>query len=271
MTPHGMLNSWALSHKRWKKVLYYRCIEKRTLTRVRAIHVFNTHEERTCRDLGLTNNIYIIPRGPSCEVNEVTEGDVTNFRNRHRLNEDRLMLFLGRIHPVKGLDILIKAFAMVSTYHRNWRLVVGGPDEGGYWAKLSRLIDGLKLNGRVTHLGEISGLTKDIAFAASDILVLTSYSEAQSMAILEAMNSGLPVLITKTCHFHDVSEVKAGLEVEPTAESIAAGLAEMFGLPKEELREMGERGRNLVGQHYSWSVIACQMLSVYEDLIKDAI
>lgn len=261
-TAMGFLEPWALARSRWKKRLVGWWFQDRDLRRAACIHVNTPKEAASVRAYGLRNPIAIVPNGvdiaavadlPAPSVFEAAHPDLAG---------KRVCLFLSRLHEKKGLAHLIPAWSRVVQEYQDWHLVIAGPDDG-YETQARRLVDSLGLRRSVTLVGPLYGEEKRAAYAKAECFVLPSFSEGFSMAILEAMACRLPVLLTPACNFSEVVRVGAGVSVEPTVEGTERGLRELLGLPRDELRYMGERGRRLIEQSYTWERVASQMLSLY--------
>jgi glycosyltransferase involved in cell wall biosynthesis len=177
------------------------------------------------------------------------------------LKKDRLrLLFLGRLHPKKGLDVLLRAWVDLKSYHRHWQLVVAGPDERGYLAEVRTLARSLGVEDSVCFTGPVTGAAKNVLLRSADLFVLPSYSEGFSMSILEAMACEVPVLATRSCNFPQITEFGAGWECEPKKESLLATLSSCLAAGELERKQRGVNGCNLVRKHYNWKAIAQTLL-----------
>ncbi|GAG37700.1 unnamed protein product, partial [marine sediment metagenome] len=179
----------------------------------------------------------------------------------------RIILFLGRIHPQKGLDLLAKAFEKIAREWDNAYLMIVGPDSEGYKIKIEKMLESEGVLNKVIFTGMLSGRKKLIVLGGADIFALPSYSEGFSMAILEAMICKLPVIITKQCNFPEVTEVGAGNEIDPNVEQLTGALGNLLGNP-ELCKKMGEKGRKLVLEKYTWDKTADKMIKVYEEIVN---
>jgi glycosyltransferase involved in cell wall biosynthesis len=181
----------------------------------------------------------------------------------------KTVLFLSRLHPKKGLDILLQAFAAFCRERDDITLLVAGSDGGsGYERAMRARARDLGLDQRCLFLGEVSGEYKTKLFAGADAFVLTSHSEGLPVAVLEAMASGAPVLITPGCNLPEVASNDAGLIVNPQWEAVLAGLRQLLADP-ESLRRRGENGRRLVRERFTWPRIARRTVEVYEAMISE--
>jgi glycosyltransferase involved in cell wall biosynthesis len=175
--------------------------------------------------------------------------------------ERRLLLFLGRIHPKKGIDILIAAFSNISDRFPEWDIVIAGPDNSGLRTSLESQIAGLRLEGRIHWTGMIFGETKTDAIRAAEIFVLPSHQENFGIAVVEAMALGRPILLTdKVNIWQEVESSGAGEVVSDDAEAIARGLAQMCKLTKSELSQVGEKARKCFSDNFDLERNAVNML-----------
>ena len=179
------------------------------------------------------------------------------------------MLFLGRLHPVKGLDLLIPAFAELARQFPAWMLVLAGPDERGYLATVKELIQSHRLADRVLLTGMVGGDLKEALLGQAEFLVLPSYSEALSMVAAEALGYGKPLVITDTCCRPEVAEEEVGLVVAPEREALTGALRQM--LANDELRRTcAAKVPEMVRRHYSWETITRTSVDFFHQVIDAA-
>jgi glycosyltransferase involved in cell wall biosynthesis len=188
------------------------------------------------------------------------------FRARAGIGQEgKVVLFLGRMAPIKNLDMLIEAFASLG--NRDERLVFVGPDEGdGYVRHLKELADRLALDGRVHFAGPLYGQEKVEALADADVLVLPSHSESFGMAALEAMACGKPVVVTEECGIAPYVEGRAGLVVRREKTAIAEGIHKVLGDP-DMARRFGQEGKTIAAQ-LSWDEPVAQMENLYSQAVE---
>lgn len=182
-----------------------------------------------------------------------------SFRARYGLGDATVCLFLGRLHARKGVDLLVRAFKQANL--PNTRLVLAGPDEG-MLSVLQPLLD-----DRITVTGYLSGADRLAALAAADLFCLPATGEGLSMAALEALASGLPVILSPGCNLPEAAETGAGLIVEPQVDSLASALRDL--LPDAPRRaSMSLAARVLVRDRFTWSAAAAQLEQVYQSLVS---
>jgi glycosyltransferase involved in cell wall biosynthesis len=209
----------------------------------------------------------VIPNGlPVKEaMNAGNSGDF--WMNHPEFRGKRIVLFLGRIHPVKGLDLFARAWSRVAGHFRDWHWVIAGPDEERYKAKLSSLFDQLAVSNRISFLGPVAGDEKEALLEASEFLVLPSQIESFGMVVLEAFLAGTPVMTSRNCPWPELEAGRCGWWVEQNIESWELALRSAMNLPGRDLRDMGLRGRRLVKEKYSEDHLVSSMIGVYEWLL----
>ncbi|RUT04626.1 glycosyl transferase [Dulcicalothrix desertica PCC 7102] len=266
-SPHGMLEPWALSHKSWKKKLYYSLIEKAALDNASAIQMLNQAEAQNAEPLHLKAPLVTVPNGINCQEFQLQHNPKAFYEQFPHTRDKALILFLGRIDPKKGLDLLAPAFAKALSKFSNAHLIVAGPDSIGFLPTVQNYFAEEGCLNAVTFTGMLTGAMKYAALAAASIYVAPSYSEGFSMSVLEAMASGLPCVITKGCNFPEAANNQAALVVDIESSAIANALIDCLSNP-EQAKIMGERARQLVFEKYTWDKVACQMQEVYSCLLQ---
>jgi len=267
IAPHGALQQWALMRSSWKKRLALLAYERKNLHQAACLHATAEAEVADFRDYGLSNPIALIPSGVSEGWLE-SQGNGLRFRERHVIRPDRrLLLFLSRITPKKGLPILLEAINRVQNEFNDWILVVAGTDEFGHLQEVKSLVAKLNLQNSVLFPGPLYGQEKRDAFAASDVFVLPSYSEGAPMVILDSLAAGVPVITTKASPWEDLSTYRCGWWVDVSVNEICEALKYAVSLPKEHLEKMGQRGKELVASKYAWSSLAQMTIDLYSWLL----
>lgn len=252
---HGMLSPWAMKYKRWKKIPAWWLWQKRDLKSAAVLHVTSEREIEWVRAQGFTNRIVNIPLGTKLP-------DAVPAR----AHKPKRLLFVGRVSPIKALDNLIRAWDLVRP--ADWALRIVGNDERGYQASLVRLVEELQLGASVEFPGPKFGTDLEEEYRNADALVLPSHTENFGAVVADALAWGLPVITGKGTPWKEVvvgsgSGSGSGWWVENDPENLAKALRELMALSDEDRRAMGERGRELVMEKYSWAAIAEQVKSVY--------
>ncbi|MFN3200239.1 MAG: glycosyltransferase [Bradymonadia bacterium] len=262
--PHGMLSPANFGRKALKKQVAMKALGYRdVIRRAGAVHTLNTREAAAVAEWGLVKpeRIHVLPNGVMPETFERLPAP-GRFRFFHReVGQDPFVLYLGRLHAQKGLDLLARAFAQVTERHETVRLVVAGPDKG-YKSDLEALVAELGITDRVHFIGPTFGTDKLQALVDSALFCLTSREEGFSMAITEALACGKPAVVTETCNFPEVAEADAGRVVALDPPAIAEALLEV--LEHTDREAMGARGRDLVLERFTWPAIAARSIKLYE-------
>jgi glycosyltransferase involved in cell wall biosynthesis len=268
VTPHGMLDPWSLQQRALKKKIALALGYRSMLRGVGFLHLLNQDEESLIEPLGLNCVGEVIPNGMFLEEVDPLPAP-GGFYNKHpELDGKPFVLFLSRLHYKKGLDYLADSFSKVAKADDQTRLVVAGPD-GGVLAEFEQLIKNHGLADRTHVVGPIYGQDKLELIVDAACFCLPSRQEGFSMAITEAMACRLPVIISRNCHFPEVEEVGAGCVVDLQASHVADALKRVLG--DEILRKnMGEAGRQLIEQRFTWSKVAELALTTYQKAIDRA-
>lgn len=259
--PRGMLAPWSLNQKRTKKAIMWWAAWRKVLNDSFFLHVLNKAEAELIRPLGLTCPTRIIPNGVIMHSSDNEEESEDLIRLVPELKTHPFVLFLSRLHYVKGLDFLLEAFAIVSRDNPDARLLIAGPDSG-FGSEARRIVEQYGIQSSVYIVGPLYGQAKSSALALAKCFCLPSRQEGFSMAILEALSAGLPVVITHSCHFPEVVEAGAGRAVDLSPEQIADALR-TFLEDKDEHSAASKAGRHLVTSRYQWRTIAEETLRAY--------
>lgn len=260
LAPHGMLDPWSLNQKKWKKRIAL-AVAYRGVLNDGTLHLLNDDESRLIRPLKLRSRVAVIPNGVN--LRDIPPADDGAFRAAvPRLGSRNYVLFLGRLHFKKGLDILSAAWAKVADKYPETDLVVCGPDDGAR-AAFELDIRRLNLSDRVHLLGPVYGPMKWSALAGAAAFVLPSRQEGFSMAVLEALACGVPAVVTTECHFPEVAAAGAVTTLDPG--SVAEGLDGILSDP-ETAKKLGENGRSLVAGRFTWPAVAARCDELYRSL-----
>ena len=270
VSPHGMLEPWALQHSRWKKRLAGWLFENRNLRQADCLHALCMAEAEHFRSHGLKNPIAIIPNGIDLDNQSQPPAEDALCKEFPEIQARRRVLFLSRLHPKKGLSALVQAWRQLAPDFKDWCLLIAGSGQPAYEQELKKRVKDEGLANDIFFLGPVYGESKRQALVAADVFVLPSFSEGFSMAILEAAAAGLPVLLTRECNFPELAGAGAAIEISPEAGAIESGLRQVFQLSDVQRDDMGRRGLQLVKQSYTWNHIAGQMCQVYAWLAGNA-
>lgn len=259
VSAHGMLERWALRQKRWKKAVYAALLERRLLRSARCLHALTEAEAEDYRRFGLRNPIAVVPNGVTVREDIGPELFLGQFES---LRGQRLVLFLGRLHPKKGLHLLCEVWSKLEPRRPDAHLVIAGPDSENMRPALEERFAKLGAS-RVTFTGMLRGDLKWSALRACDVFVLPSYSEGLSVSVLEAMGVGLPVIVTRQCNLPEVRKRNCGWEIEPQERALLRSIEDCLSIAPEKLAAIGKNGRELIESRYSWQRVGQQMAAVY--------
>jgi glycosyltransferase involved in cell wall biosynthesis len=263
LSPHGTLSQ--TTGRSGLKRLWDRTLSSAVALRFNHVVALSQPELADVQALWPSFGRRRIPTEFSVIPNGVDPADYANrsgrdaFRARYGLGDAAVCLFMGRLHPRKGIGLLVEAFKAANL--PDARLVIVGPDEG--------MLDTLRplLDERIILTGYLAGAGRLAAFAAADLLALPAVGEGLPMVVLEAMAAGLPVIVSPGCNLPEVAQYGAGLEVELAVEPLTAALKTL--LPDAARRAvMSQAARALVNDHFTWDTIAAQLESLYQGLTE---
>jgi glycosyltransferase involved in cell wall biosynthesis len=256
-----MLEPWALKHKRLKKKLAWWLYQQRDLQAASLLHATSMEERQQFGKLGLRTRAVMIPNGVDAAPAGLTQA-----------LPPRSVLFLSRIHPKKGLELLVRAVAGSALFWRNegWRLYIVGPGSPEYVAFVERMIVDAGIADFVEMREAVDGTEKWSLLSSAELVVLPTYSENFGLVVAEALSAGTPVVTTTGTPWSELQEQQCGWWVPLEEGSLTAAMREALSLTTEERKRMGERGRDLMSQRYSWPAIAAQMLEAYRDVTQGA-
>jgi glycosyltransferase involved in cell wall biosynthesis len=264
LSPRGMLLASALAKGPVRKRVAYQLRERTNLASAALLHATSTAEARALERQRLGVEIVTLPNG----VDTPTDTTRRHGGVRARLGLDAqtpLIAFVGRIHPIKRLDLLAAAFARVHAVRPRAHLVIAGPDEAGHRSTVEPLF--AAAGAAASWTGALDEAEKWALLADTDVLVLCSASENFGLSVAEALAAGVPVVVTRTCPWEDVATYGCGYWVEPDAAAIADGIVQLLDDPSGA-EAMGGRGRALIREKYAWSAIAPIMAAHYASVAQ---
>ncbi len=262
VSPRGALSPWALANGSRAKRLFWPLLQRPALEAAACFHATAESEYEDIRRLGFSQPVAIIPNG--IDIPDGMEHIVGKAK-------PRTLLFLARIHPVKGLDLLLEAWGEIVSRFVDWRLLIVGSDKGydkgfGYLGKIRELAS--HCNG-VEFAGELSGEKKWRAYREAELYVLPTRSENFGVTVAEALAVGTPVVTTRGAPWRGVETHGAGWWVDVSSDALRETLELALALPPEQLKEMGEHGREWMRREYSWASIGEKMSETYRWLMQD--
>ncbi len=270
ITPHGLLEHWRYNSKGFKKRAYMAAVCRKMLNNSACLHAITPLEVEGFRRIGYKGPVTVIPNG----IDPDDFADMPEPRQAQLdwpiLKNKRTVLFLSRLSKEKGLDLLIPAWARMKekNSYDDCVLIIAGPDYRGYANTVQKLVDSYQINDSVLMTGIVTGRRKLSLVSCADIYTLPSYSEGFSISLLENMVAANPVLATTGCNFPEIAEYDAGICVEPDIDQVKTSLEKLLDLSRERRLQMGQNGKTLVLQNYTWSAASKKMLSVYKNIVS---
>lgn len=252
---HGMLHPTALERRSLAKRLFRSLVQDpMLLDRAACLHATAADEAEFIRRAGYRGPIAVVPWGidrpPATPVLTSTDAP--------------LLVYLGRLHPSKGIDTLLAAWARIAGRFRAWRLLLAGYDEDGYRPALEAQAGALGIARRVTFAGPVADGDREALFAAASIVVLPSPAENFGLVIAEALARGIPAVATTGAPWRALAEEGCGWVSEPDAVALSATLADALSTDEATRSVMGARGRRYALPRFDWDRIARTMADLYE-------
>lgn len=256
-SPRGALAPWAWQRSRWKKAIFWHLGQKDALLNAACLHATAQNEYQDIRRMGFNTPVALIPNGV-----DIPEYVVRSARN----GQKKRLLFLGRIHPVKGVDMLLRVWSSMERRFPEWELAIYGPDEGGYLREMKLLASELSLE-RVKFGEAVYGDEKSKIYSSADLYILPTHTENFGLTVAEALAHGVPCIVTKGAPWNGMQEHHCGWWVDRTENVLRDALSEAMACTSHELQEMGARGRQWMKDEFSWQGIGEKMLITYQWLL----
>ncbi len=253
-SPRGTLSSWSMQYKSLIKKPFWVLLQKPALARCHCLHATSDAEHQDIRRVGLEAPVAVIPNG--IDIPAIDE----------HLPRKNQVVYLSRINPVKGVDLLIKAWIAVHRHFKNWELVIAGPLDNEYAQSMVSLASALKAEA-ITFVGETLGDEKRSLLSRASLFILPSYSENFGIAVAEALAHGTPVITTTGTPWLELDRKNAGWCIAPAQSAIEDSLRMALSRPPAELHEMGCNGRAWMQKDYSWEPVTEQMRQAYSWLL----
>ena len=251
LAPRGTLSEEALVKSRWKKRLIWP-LQKVSFDQADCFHATAEKEYEEIRAFGQRKPVAVIPNGV----------DLPAPVEVQRANR-RTLLFLGRIHPIKGLDLLLEVWRdLPQDLRRDWTLRIVGDDADGHQAQLEAMVQDQGIPA-VEFPGPAFGDQKTREYAQADLYILPTKTENFGMTIAESLAAGTPVITTRGAPWDGLEQNGCGWWIERSGHAVAAALTDALARPREDLDAMGERGRAWVDRAFGWRRIAQDMIDVY--------
>ncbi|MEM7063170.1 MAG: glycosyltransferase [Cyanobacteria bacterium P01_B01_bin.77] len=263
---HGVLCRWALQQSAMRKRVYLRLIERANLDKSAGFHV-NSHKEKEEIDrLEFHCPKFLIPHG--LNSSEIISDASTRLRDHYNLPADEpIFLFLARLHPVKGLEYLIQALANLK--ERRFTFILAGDGDELYEAHIQQYLKEQGLQKHVIMTGFVDGELKQLLLQGADLFVLTSYMENFGVAVLEALASGTPALVTSGVALAtDVEQYGLGYVVPQEVNAISSALVQYLQLSEQQKNLLCRKAQKFVTENYTWDRIAANLSNVYQSVIE---
>lgn len=273
-SPHGMLTPWAINNKKWKKRLAWWFYQRNDLGKADLLHATAESEVEDIRRMGLKNKTMVAPLGVN--VNSRVE-------RVERVDGKKVLLFVSRVQRKKGLINLARAWANLkqefstrSTWLNSWKVRIVGPDQEGHTQEVKAECERLGIIDDWEFVGPKYGDELQKEYANADLFVLPTYSENFGSVVIEALAHKVPVITTKGTPWSELEAKKCGRWIDLPEEgsnpsdwrALVSALKEMMSMSDEDRRQMGERGRRLVKEKYTWDAVVMEMVKGYEGLVK---
>lgn len=260
-SPRGALSRYALSQGSSMKRLFWPLLQRRALERCSCFHATAQSEVEDIRAHGFRQPVALIPNG----IDLPRSSDLSSSRSRS-------LLFLGRLHPVKGIPDLLEAWSRVAARFPEWNVKIAGEDWGyhgstGYRRELESLAERLACP-RVTFLGEVRGIAKFNLMSESLLFILPSHSENFGIAVAEALASGTPAIVTHGAPWSGLDREGAGWWIAQSPDAIADCLTSAMSMTDASLVEMGQRGRQWMARDFGWDSIGARMADTYRWIVS---
>lgn len=251
-SPRGTLAPAARARSRWRKRVFGP-LQRPAIKCAACLHATSQMELLDIREMGLRHPVILLPNG--IDVPEITP--ITSA-----VGGRRRLLFLGRLHPIKGLELLLDAWAALQHRHTEWELVIAGRGDPDYIATLKQRASSLQL-ARCEFHGPVYADAKDAMFYSSELFVLPTHTENFGMAVAEAQARAIPVITTKGAPWAGLESNGSGWWIDRDLEALEASLDEAMRKPSTELAHMGRNGREWMIRDFEWSAIALSMINAY--------
>ena len=274
ISPHGLLEPEKLKYSSFKKSVALRLFENKNLKSCDCLVACSEQEALSLRDFGLSQPIVILPNGVSESIirKKPPNKKDLGFKLKHDIRPStKILFFLSRIHPFKGLELLLNSILTIKEEFRknDWVLVIAGIDELNHERKLRLFVENNNIGDIVRFIGPQYDQDKIIALDSVDCFILPSKGENFGIVIIEALARGLPVITTRATPWNELENVNCGWWIERTEKDFINTLLELFSKDEGDLAKMGENGVRLVEEKYTWSNVTHQSIQMYKWVLSD--
>lgn len=265
-TPHGMLEPYSISRFYWRKkfpaiILY----QRKGVALCDVVHATAESEKENLLKLGWNKRVAVIPN--CVKIDEIPFKYGNSEYNDDLFHRHKTVLFLSRVHPKKGLDILIEAVARLKNRFAGYKFVIAGDGEPSYIDDLKDFANKKGVGDFFDFIGPVYGAEKWELYDKADLFVLPTHSENFGIVVAEALASGVPVITTKGTPWKELEVNKCGWWTEISVEGIVKALADFLNATDVELQQMGKNGRALIEHSFGSQAVARQFVSLYNQVI----
>ena len=274
ISPHGYLEPEKLKVSLRKKKAVLALFENKNLKSCDCLVACSEQEALSLRDFGLSQPIVILPNGVSESIirkKPPNKKDLA-FKLKYDIRPDtRILLFLSRIHPFKGLELFLECILAIKDEFRknNWIFVIAGINELSHEEELKIFVENNDINDIVRFIGPQYKQDKVNTFDSADCFILPSKGENFGIAVIEALARGLPVITTRTTPWKELEDLDCGWWIRRTKNDFINTLLKLFSKDENNLIEMGKNGIELVESKYTWSKVAQQSIQMYKWVLND--
>ncbi|MEM6886105.1 MAG: glycosyltransferase [Verrucomicrobiota bacterium] len=264
ISPRGMLESWSLQFHFLKKKLAWLAYEQKNLQAASAFHATSKSEAEALRKLGLRQPVYLIPNGVDPPTEPVT---VTPPEMIPEAAHSRFILFLSRLHPKKGLNLLLKSWETLHTLYPETHLIIAGPDRDDYRGTLTQQMPQISNHPQVHWIGPVRGESKSWLLTHARFLILPTYSENFGQVIAESLAHRTPVLTTDRTPWKELAQRGCGWVISPDQQQLSEAMSQALATADAVLQQMGSQGHQWMEQEFSWSQIGRSMHAAYRHIL----
>lgn len=265
MQPHGFLEPERLKISKWKKRIIGFMIERRNLNHANCVVATAESEKIGIEKYGVETPISIVPIGIDTESIDAARPDRGILAELGLDANKKTLLYLSRITPIKGLDLLAEAWRSLKDFHGKWQLLIAGPDDRGYVKIAKQYFVDDSGNNTAVFSGPIYGEKKNVLLKTANAFVLPTRSENFGIAVQEGLSAGLPVVCTKGAPWGIVESAGAGKWVNVSADDIAEGLRSVMTADDQEVEKMAIAGKRIIQEFFKWQSVTQKLIEVYDD------